>query len=129
MTLRLLLVEDDSDIAAVATMALGMSGDFEVTGCSSGAQALEVLQRLRLDIVLLDVMMPEMDGPSTLAALRRLPGHVATPVIFLTARAQKDEVARYLDLGAIGVIPKPFDPVQLGRQVEELMRDARREGR
>lgn len=120
--LRLLLVEDDPDIAAVAVMALEGVGGFEVTSCGSGPEALAAAPRVRPDLVLLDVMMPGMDGPSTLAGLRKLPELERTPVVFMTARAQKEEIERYLQLGAIGVIAKPFDPMGLSSQVSTLLR-------
>lgn len=117
---RVLLVEDDQDIRTVAAMVLERLGGFEVTACSSGREALERAPDLLPDLVLLDVMMPELDGPDTLKAIRRIPGLADTAVVFMTAKAQPDEVAEYRRLGAIDVIVKPFDPVQLSNTIREI---------
>jgi CheY-like chemotaxis protein len=113
----ILLVEDDPDIQAVARLTLEALGGFEVHVCSSGDEALARGPAARPDLVLLDVMMPGMDGPTTLEAMRARPELAATPVVFMTAKVQPQEVARYLALGARGVITKPFDPVSLPAQV------------
>lgn len=120
-SLRLLLVEDDADIARVAQLALGIGGEFDVVAADSGEEALRRAAERAPDVVLLDVMMPGMDGPTTYAKLRDLPGCGETPVIFMTARAQADEVRRYLDLGAVGVIAKPFDPMTLSASVRSIL--------
>src|SRR3954452_11452934 len=91
---RILFVEDDPDIQVVATLALESLGGFRVLACSSGTEALSRFAELAPDLVLLDVMMPGMDGPATLEALRRLPGGSTTPVVFMTARVQAHEVSR-----------------------------------
>ena len=117
---RILYVEDEPDIQAVARMALEMVGGFEVKVCSSGEEALREAEHFAPDMILLDVMMPGMDGPSTLEALRRNPSLADTPVAFMTAKVQPAEVAHYKSLGARGVIAKPFDPVTLAGQVREL---------
>ncbi|WP_334187707.1 response regulator [Noviherbaspirillum sp.] len=117
----ILYVEDDPDIRTVAQMALEVVGGFSVTACASGAEALAAIERnLVPDLFLLDVMMPEMDGPATLSALRRLPPVSHVPAIFMTAKVQENEVALYKWLGAIGVIAKPFDPMQLSQQLRQL---------
>ena len=118
---RILYVEDDPDIQAVAKIALEMVGGFTLHCCSSGRDALA---KPSLDfapqLLLLDVMMPEMDGPTTLAQLRQIPALSETPVIFMTAKVQSSEVRYYKSLGALGVIAKPFDPMQLSTQILEL---------
>jgi len=114
---RILYVEDEPDIQAVAKMALEMVGGFTVKLCSSGEQALREAEQFTPDLILLDVMMPDMDGPTTLMALRRLPALACVPVLFVTAKMQPQEVARYKSLGALGVIAKPFDPMSLANQV------------
>jgi two-component system OmpR family response regulator len=117
----ILYVEDDLDIQTVARLALEAVGGFSVTICSSGREALaKVESGFTPELILLDVMMPEMDGPTTLEALRRLPQTAATPVVFMTAKVQGSETAHYKSLGALGVIPKPFDPMQLAQQVNVL---------
>lgn len=117
---RILFVEDDPDIQVVATLALESLGGFHVLACGSGAEALSRFAELAPDLVLLDVMMPGMDGPATLEALRRLPGGSTTPVVFMTARVQAHEVSRYKALGAVEVISKPFDPMRLAETVREI---------
>ena len=115
---RLLLVEDDPDVRLVASIAL--APDFEVEACASGEEALAALDRSVPDLVLIDVMMPRMDGIATLAALRKLPQAAELPAIFLTARAQPRELERYKAIGALGVIAKPFEPETLGDEVRRL---------
>ena len=118
---RILFVEDDPDIQVVATMALESLGGFLVLACGSGAEALSRLEEFAPDLVLLDVMMPGMDGPATLEALRRLPSG-AVPVVFMTARVQAHEVLQYRQMGAVDVIAKPFDPMTLAETVQTLWR-------
>ena len=115
---RILYVEDEPDIRAVAQMALEAVGGFAVIACASGEEALSVAPDARADLLLLDVMMPGMDGPSTLKALRELPATAHTPVIFMTAKVQAAEVALYKGLGALEVIAKPFDPMELSAQIQ-----------
>ncbi len=117
---RILLVEDDRDIQIVARLALVDLAGFELEVCSSGQEALEKAPGFAPDLILLDVMMPELDGPSTLRALRRRSSLSETPVIFMTAKAQPEEVAEYLRLGALDVIVKPFDPMALGDEVRRI---------
>ena len=117
---RILFVEDDPDIQTVARMALEAVGGFRVLACSSGQEALGQLAGFSPDLVLLDVMMPGMDGPATLAALRRLPEAAAIPVVFMTAKVQAQEVAFYRELGAVDVIAKPFDPMALPDRVRSI---------
>ena len=117
---RILFVEDDPDIRTVATMALEAVGGFSVLACDSGAQAVEKAPAFGPDLVLLDVMMPGLDGPATLESLRRLPEIRETPVVFMTARVQTHEVARYREMGAADVIAKPFDPMALSDTVRSI---------
>lgn len=117
---KVLYVEDEPDIRAVARLALEHLGGFVVELCGSGPEALQRFAAFEPDLILLDVMMPGMDGPSTLRALRALPGATRTPVIFMTAKVQPQEIAHYKDLGAIDVIPKPFDPLALADRVRAI---------
>lgn len=120
--LKILHVDDEPDIREVAALALEIDPGVEVRSASSGGEALSILVGdWKPDVILLDVMMPELDGPGTLELLRKLPGHAATPVIFMTARAQANEQGRYLALGAIAVITKPFDPMSLAEQIRAHM--------
>lgn len=114
---KLLYVEDELDIRAVAEVALVHLGGLELKACASGEDAVREAVAFAPDMVLLDVMMPGMDGPSTLQALRALPGMKNVPVAFMTAKIQPNEVAQYIALGAIDVIAKPFDPMTLAAQV------------
>lgn len=117
---RILYVEDEPDIRMVAQMALEAVGGFTVIACASGQEALSAAPTAAADLLLLDVMMPGMDGPSTLKALRAMPGTANTPVIFMTAKVQAAEVAVYRKLGALEVIPKPFDPMELSAQLQAI---------
>ena len=119
---RILYVEDEADIRTVAKMALEAVGGFEVIECASGKQALAAAPAARADLILLDVMMPGMDGPDTLRALRAMPETAATPVIFMTAKVQAAEIAQYRALGALDVIPKPFDPMQVSDEILRIWR-------
>ena len=114
---HVLCVDDDEDILEVVKLSLEMTSDLTISCCSSGDAALEEIPRLLPDLVLLDVMMPQMDGPATYAQLRLISN---VPVIFLTASVQDHEVGEYLALGAIGVLPKPFDPVTLHQKIGKL---------
>ena len=123
--LNVLHVDDEPDIREVAAFALEMDPEMTVRSVASGREALEVLgSDAPVDVVLLDVMMPELDGPGTLEQLRHLPAHADTPVIFMTARAQSHELDRFLSLGAIAVIIKPFDPMTLGQQLRDHLAGA-----
>lgn len=117
---RILYVEDEPDIQMVARLALETLGGFTLEACGSGLEALEKISAFSPQFVLLDVMMPGMDGPGTLAKLREIPGFSAVPVVFMTAKVQPSEVAGYKAIGAVDVIPKPFDPMTLPAQVEAI---------
>ena len=117
---KILYVEDEPDIQTVALMALETIGGFTVQACSSGQEALEAAPGFEPDLVILDVMMPGMDGPATMQALRKLPAMTDVDMIFMTAKIQSQEVARYLEMGAVDVIAKPFDPMALATQVQAI---------
>jgi two-component system, OmpR family, response regulator len=121
--LKVLYVDDDDDIRTVAVMSLGLDPTMLVHEASSGAAALELLRGggWRPDVALLDVMMPDMDGPTLLQHIRALPGHAALPVIFMTARARREDLDRYAALGARGVITKPFDPLMLPAEIRSTL--------
>ena len=121
---RVLYVEDNPDLRAIGTFALEDIGGLTVKACASGDEALEAAEIFDPQLVLLDVMMPGMDGPATLLALRRVGRAAQTPVVFLTAKAQPDEIARYREMGAAGVIPKPFDPMTLAALIREIYENA-----
>lgn len=115
-----LYVDDEPDIREVAEMALTLVPDLEVHLSESGEQALATLPALKPDLVLLDVMMPGVDGPTTLARMRTQPGLRDIPVVFITAKALPHEIQRFRELGAVGVISKPFDALRLGSQILEI---------
>lgn len=117
---NILYVEDEPDIQAVAQIALEMVGGFTLKICSSGQEALEAVQTFTPDLILLDVMMPGMDGPTTMLELRKQPQLTHTPMVFMTAKVQPGEIAEYLALGASGVIAKPFDPMKLAAEVRTI---------
>ncbi|MBS1953989.1 MAG: response regulator [Cyanobacteria bacterium SZAS-4] len=118
---KILLVDDDPSIRRIAQITLSSVGKFDVKIAKSGSEALSMLLEERPDVVLMDVMMPEMDGPTTLAKLRTMPGFADLPVIFMTARIQKHELERLGILGATGVITKPFDPLYLCSQIQAIL--------
>lgn len=117
---RIVYVEDEPDIRSIAEFALAQLGGFTVELCESGQQAIEKAPAFKPDLILLDVMMPGMDGIETFARLKALPEIEATPIVFMTAKAMQDEVKRYLSLGAADVIPKPFDPLTLPDRLHEI---------
>jgi CheY-like chemotaxis protein len=111
--LRVLHVDDEPDIREVVEFSLGLDPGLVMRSCASGEEALAVVEVWAPDIVLLDIMMPVMDGVTTLAHLRSNPRTADIPVVFMTARAQSRELDLFSSLGAVGVIPKPFDPMTL----------------
>ena len=117
---RILYVEDDADIRAVAEVALETLGGFTIKSCNSGQEALFEGPGFSPDLIILDVMMPGMDGPSTFYAMQDIPALKAKPVVFMTAKVQPEEVAFYRKLGAMDVIPKPFDPMTLADQIRDI---------
>jgi two-component system, OmpR family, response regulator len=122
--MNILVVDDDPDIRRIAALALERLGGFRVTVAASGAEALEVARDQLPDVVLLDVSMPGADGPDTLLALQSNPATSALPVIFFTATSSEGEADRLRALGAVGVVPKPFDFADLARQVRDIMEAA-----
>ena len=121
MPARILYVDDEDDIREIAQMSLELEPEFEVRSCYSGAAALTDAAAWHPDLILLDVMMPDMDGPETLKRLAASPLTASIPVAFITARTQTHQVERYLAMGAIGVIAKPFDPLALAGEVRKLL--------
>lgn len=121
---RILVVEDQPELRAIAELALGEIGGFRVCLCEDGAAALAAFAGFDPDLLLLDVVMPGLDGPATLAALRALPAWRSAPVVFMTGRAGDQEVAGYRALGAAGVIAKPFDPMSLADEARRIWQEA-----
>lgn len=121
---RISCVEDDDSIRVIIKLALEDVGGFEVTLFSGGQEALSGLEEAAPQLIILDVMMPGMDGIETLKKLRERPSLINIPVIFMTAKAQPSEVDNYISLGARDVIVKPFDPMALAESVSEIWRSA-----
>ena len=121
MTLKRILYADDEPLVqAIARVSLVKMGGFELRICSSGAELLEQVKPFAPQLILLDVVMPGMDGPATLQCLQQDPATAAIPVVFLTANAEPHDVAHYKSLGAVGVIAKPYNPANLGEQVRQI---------
>jgi CheY-like chemotaxis protein len=120
--LKVLYIDDEPDIREVAEIALSLDPEIEVSTFGSGTEGLAALDSgaVRPDIIMLDVMMPQMDGPAVLAEIRKRPELDTAPVVFITARAQSHEQARFLALGAVGVITKPFDPMTLAQELKAV---------
>ena len=113
-------MEDEPDLRAIAHVLLTTVGGFETDMCASGQEALDRTGDFNPDLILLDVMMPGLDGPQTLAGLRKDARLARTPVIFVTAKVQGREVSRYISMGAVDVIPKPFDPLTLPERLRGI---------
>jgi CheY-like chemotaxis protein len=114
------MVDDEPHIRRVGELALRSVGGWEVRVAASGEEAVEMANAEQPDVILLDVMMPGMDGPMTLERLRENAETAGIPVIFMTAKVQRHEVDRYLRLGARGVISKPFDPMTLPDEIRRI---------
>jgi CheY-like chemotaxis protein len=119
--MKVLIVDDDEDIRLVSEVAVRRIGKWDVVVAATGEEALERARTEQPDVILLDVMMPRLNGPATLALLRQEPTTASIPVIFLTAKVQKHEVDRYMALGATGVIRKPFDVMTLSDEVRRIV--------
>jgi CheY-like chemotaxis protein len=119
--LRVIHVDDEPDIREVVEISLGLDADIEMRSCGSGKEALALAAAWQADIILLDVMMPMMDGPATLARLRSNAETASIPVVFMTARAQTRELDIFRSLGAVGIICKPFDPMTLAASVRSYV--------
>ncbi|MDH5407751.1 MAG: response regulator [Gammaproteobacteria bacterium] len=117
---QILVVEDEEDIRKIIGIALGQLGGFQVDLFASAEDALQNIDKNRPDLIILDVMMPNMDGPSLLAKLKQSNDTKTIPVIFMTAKVQPNEVNSYLNMGVVDVIMKPFDPVELPKQVQAI---------
>lgn len=121
---RVMLVDDEEDIRTIGEMSLSAVGGWDVVLAGSGGDALSMSEDNPVDLIILDVMMPQMDGPETFRRLRDAESTRATPIIFMTAKVQRDEVERYRSLGAAGVISKPFDPMTLPDQIRAIIEGA-----
>lgn len=118
---RVLIIDDDDDIREVAAVVFDLAGHYEVTAAASGSAGILLALEGRPDVILLDVMMPEMDGPATFARLQESDVTRTIPVVFLTAKIQPADRRRLSDLGAHGIIAKPFDPTRLAGEVAAIV--------
>ena len=119
--MRVLLIDDEDDVRFTVKLTLERIGGFEVEEATSAPEGVRLALARPPDLVLLDVMMPGMDGPATLAALRREPDLARVPVVFLTAKAMPSEIGRLVALGAADVITKPFEPADLPGRVRAAL--------
>ena len=117
---RILYVEDEEMLRTVTNLALTRIGKFTVALCDSGTKAVAMAQEFKPQLIMLDVMMPVMDGPATLRALQSDPATADIPIIFITAKVQPREVEAFLALGVVDVIAKPFEPMGLAGQVRAI---------
>jgi two-component system alkaline phosphatase synthesis response regulator PhoP len=119
--MKVLIIDDEDDIRSVAALSLGILGGVDVVEAESGRDGIAKAALENPDVILLDMMMPEMDGMATLAELRATAATKSIPVIFLTARAMSSEVERLKQMGAKGILTKPFDPTALANQVRAIL--------
>ncbi len=120
--MKILIVDDEEDIRQIARFALSQLGSMNVVEAESGNEGVRIAAAERPDVILMDVFMPGMDGPTTLAELRKNPVTAEIPVIFLTARSAKSEIDHLKSIGADGVLNKPFDPITLADEVEAVLK-------
>ncbi len=116
----ILYAEDEPDIQRIVKLALETVAGFRLIACHSGEEAITRAHEAKIDLILLDVMMPQMDGPTTLKHLREIPALAQTPAVFMTAKAQPNEIAYFKSLGALDVVAKPFDPMTLGASLRAI---------
>jgi CheY-like chemotaxis protein len=118
---RVLYVEDEPDLREIARIALAEIGGFEVTLCADGGEAVDAADISAPDIILLDVVMPGIDGREAFRRLRDRPGLAHTPIVFVTGRGNDEDLETFRQLGAAGVITKPFDPIALPAKVRAFL--------
>lgn len=119
----IMLVEDDTDILEIVKACLTVVGGFSVVLCTSGEEALQKVSEEQPQLILLDVMMPNMDGLTTLNKLKQIPEAAYIPVIFMTSKVQTHEIEGYKKMGVLDVISKPFDPMSLAKTVLDIWRN------
>ncbi len=119
--MKVLIIDDEEDTREIAKMSLSLLGGLDVVEAESGVDGIKVAEVEQPDVILLDMMMPIMDGPSTLEALHNNDATRGIPVIFLTAKAMTSEIEKLKRMGATGVLTKPFDPTTLAQQVQKIL--------
>jgi two-component system OmpR family response regulator len=117
---RIMYVDDDKDLQRIVQLGLELGGGFTVMVCSSGEQALREIAEFQPDLLILDVVMPDMSGPKTLETMQNMPNIPSVPVVFFTSKTGPEHILHYRSLGAIGVIKKPLDFKRLPHQVKEI---------
>lgn len=127
--MKVLIVDDEEDTRSILAMSLGLIGGAEVIEASGGAEGLEIAAREKPDVIILDYLMPGMDGAETLTQLRTRDETAAIPVIFLTTVGRFADFERLKSLGALEVLTKPFDPTSLTGQIQEILQRATESGR
>lgn len=115
---RILYAEDEPDVQTVVELTVQTMSNYEIKICDNGKRLLECVEEYNPDLILLDVMMPEMDGPTTYKNLQENPNTKNIPVVFMTAKAQVHEIETFKETGILGVITKPFDPINLCSEIE-----------
>ncbi len=115
--MKVLIVDDENEVRRIAKLSISRLGGMDVYEAENGFRCLETVAGIQPDLILLDVMMPGLDGPSTLQALREQPAAAHIPVVFVTAKSQRFETDSLCRLGAAGVVVKPFDPRHLAEEV------------
>jgi CheY-like chemotaxis protein len=121
VTLKVLIIDDDDDVRRVARLSLGRVGGMDVLEAAGGADGIRIAATEQPDFILLDLMMPDIDGVETLTRLRAEPSTARIPVIFLTAKAMPTEIERLRSLGALDVVVKPFNPMTLAAEARTIL--------
>ncbi len=116
----ILLIEDEPDIQEIVRSALELVGGYDVIGAYDGKSGYEMATKESPDLILLDMMMPGLNGIETFGLLQSNPDTKTIPVIFMTAKVQQHEIDSYLALGSVALIPKPFDPMSISAQIAEI---------
>ena len=122
--MKVLIIDDEEDFRTIASSCLGLLGGAEVVEASSGEEGLKKAEKDQPDVILLDLVMPEMDGIQTLTNMRKNPATEDIPVIFVTTKGMFDEFEDMKKLGALAVITKPFDPIKLGEQIRQILENS-----
>ncbi len=120
--MKILIVDDEEDIRQIARFALSQVGSMKVIEAENGTEGVRIAAEEKPDAILMDVLMPGLDGPATLVELRKNPGTSTIPVIFLTAQSSPSELNKLKSFGAAGVLNKPFDPITLADEVEAVLK-------
>ncbi len=119
--MKVLIIDDEQDVRYIVQMSLGRVGEMTVIEAASGEEGIALAKSEQPTFILLDMMMPGMDGAAVFRALRAEPETAAIPVVFLTAKAMASEIQRLKDLGAKGVVVKPFDPLALAQEIKAIL--------